>query len=149
MGRFFGALGGPCGRLPIQLFDDVGEAGLIELVFREDDLAVGCYQDTPGNPTIGEGPKQRVVRVVGNDREVELVFLLPGSTGVLTFEGADTDDFETVRLEALKDPSDGRSLLPTTLSQGFPEDDEQSVGTLHREAIIRHPDGSSGLDAVA
>lgn len=122
-GRFFGALGGPGGRLLVQLFDDVGEAGLVELVFREDDLAVGRYQDTPGNPAIGEDPKQRIVRVVGNDRKVELVLLFPCSTGVLTLEGADTDDLETVWPETLKDPSDGRSLLPTTLSQGFPEDD--------------------------
>lgn len=78
-----------------------------------------------------------------------MVFLFPGSTGVLTLEGADTNDLETVRLEALKDPSDGRSLLPTALSQGFPEDDEQPVGALHRQAIIRCLYCTSGLNTLA
>jgi len=129
--------------------DDVGKARLVKLVFREDDLAVGRYQNTPGNPTIREGPKQRIVLVVRNDREVELVLLFPCNAGVFRFEGADTNNLEAVWLEALKDPSDGRSLLPTTLSQRFPEDDEQPVGAVHRQAVIRQTDLASGFDAVA
>jgi hypothetical protein len=78
-----------------------------------------------------------------------LVFLFPGSAGVLTFEGTDTDDLETVRLEPFKDPSDGRSLLPTALSQGFPEDDEQSGSSVHWQAVISQIDLGSGRDALA
>ena len=121
----------PSGAL-VHLLDRDREARLVELVLREDHLAVRPHQHAPRNPAVRERTEQRPV-TVGDHRERETVLLLPGGAGLLGLDRADVDDLEPVFREPLMEPDDGRTLLPTALSGRLPEDQQHPVRPVDRQ----------------
>ncbi len=110
----------------VHLLDGVGKARLVELVLREDDFAVRPDQDAPGNPAVGQGTEQRAI-TIRDHGELERELLRPSTTDFLGFQRTDVDDLKPVPSEALIEFSDGRRLLPTTVSGRFPEDQQHSI----------------------
>ena len=82
------------------LLDRVREARLVELVLREDHLAVRPHENAPGHPAVGQCTEQRPV-TVGDHGKIETVLLLPGGAGFLGLDRADVDDLEPVAGESL------------------------------------------------
>ena len=109
----------------VHLLDRDREARLVELVLREDDLAVRPDENAPRNPAVRERTEQLPL-AVRDHRELEPELLLPGATGLLGLDRADVDDLEPVAREPLMESDDGRTLLPTALSGRFPEDQQHA-----------------------